>query len=1139
MIRSTGNTTFAIGAVAAAVLLVATVPDSAAARPARTGLGRPAQHLSVANGRTAMPRLLDLGRRARPAGVPRSGPYAFLLRLRASSTLATYRRVEARGPRIAAAAARTQLATVERRQVEVVAALPHGSHVLYRTHSVLAGVAVETDARNYRALERMAGVARVYPIAPKHPATSYAVPLVGAPTVWSAHGNLGANETIAEIDTGIDYTHADFGGPGTKAAYQAALNTDAQPPIYPHPAKISRGHDFAGDSYNADPTTADFQPVPHPDSNPLDCAGHGSHVAGIAAGYGVTSGGATFTGDYSTLAALTTEQYQDTFSIGPGMAPQAKLIPYKVFGCNGSTNLAGKAIDWATDPNRDGNPADHVDVINLSLGSDYASPQDGDAVEANAASRLGVTVVAAAGNAGDEYDAAGSPADATRVIAVANTLDGYSQIDRLDVSFDGTPQDPLGAERSVLYKRWGTADLSGQVVRVTQSGNADGCSPVSQNLTGRVALVTWHDGMPACPSKTVAGHLHNAGAIGFILGSDAELFAGGINGNAAIPGVLVPASAASTIRSALTGGQTVTVTGTTANGFRQLLPRFNDTVDASSSRGTTAAGDVKPDVGAVGNSVFSVAMGSGNDGTSLSGTSMASPMVAGLAALVRAAHPGWTPEQVKADIMNTAGQDLYTRANHQGHVYAPNRVGAGRIRADVALDNQVLAYVRDDVGAVSVSFGPVEATGGMSRSKTVKVVNKSGTTASFALAYHAITSVPGVTYTLSRSSLTLAPGATGTFTVRLVINRFGAMTKTHDATLPLNSGTLAREFLADASGRVVLSPSGSYTGPALRVPVYSAPRPASRMTQAGTVTLRGGNIEKGGLRLSGSGLDRGSGATRIRAAVSGFELAARSGSAPTCRTPSATRCVDFADERSADLKYVGVTSDAPVVRRPARNATAYFSITTQRPWDTPVGAQEFDIAIDTNGDDVVDAVAYNTRLNGADVFLSELVDLTHPAHPFIRDDELINDRFGDVDTALFNSDTMVLPVWARALGRLGSSPALPGFTAQHSRIRYGVVTFGEGGVVDNIGVNLRSSKPKLTSDYLTMDVLHPGLAIYDRSMTSFHTLGFSLIADRPGLVMTVRRDVRAYRRDHGEGALLVHYQNALGKKEQLVTLRSG
>ena len=69
---------------------------------------------------------------------------------------------------------------------------------------------------------------------------------------------------------------------------------------------------------------------------------------------------------------------------------------------------------------------------------------------------------------------------------------------------------------------------------------------------------------------------------------------------------------------------------------------------------------MKPDVTAVGVSVFSAGSGTGNEGLNDSGTSMATPMVAGAAALVHSQHPEWSPEQVKADLMNTAGQDLYT-----------------------------------------------------------------------------------------------------------------------------------------------------------------------------------------------------------------------------------------------------------------------------------------------------------------------------------------------------------------------------------------------------------------------------------------------------------------------------------------------
>src|SRR5262249_21247639 len=152
-----------------------------------------------------------------------------------------------------------------------------------------------------------------------------------------------------------------------------------------------------------------------------------------------------------------------------------------------------------------------------------------------------------------------------------------------------------------------------------------------------------------------------------------------------------------------------------------------------------------------------------------------------------------------------------------------------------------------------------------------------------------------------------------------------------------NDVLIPREFLADASGRIALTPTNGYTGPALRVPVYSAPRPASTMTQPHTLALPGSGAQIGGFKLSGHGVSQGSGAARIRSWVAGAELQATSGLAPTCKSANQQLCVHFADERSADLKYVGFTSDAPLLANPANDAEAYFSITTQRPWRTPAG----------------------------------------------------------------------------------------------------------------------------------------------------------------------------------------------------------
>src|SRR5260370_32416355 len=100
-----------------------------------------------------------------------------------------------------------------------------------------------------------------------------------------------------------------------------------------------------------------------------------------------------------------------TGKIGPGVAPEADLYAIKVFGdLGGSTNLTSQGIEWALDPNGDGDMSDHMDVINMSLGSDFAEPNDPSAISSQRASDLGIVVVASAGNAGAVPYVTGAPA---------------------------------------------------------------------------------------------------------------------------------------------------------------------------------------------------------------------------------------------------------------------------------------------------------------------------------------------------------------------------------------------------------------------------------------------------------------------------------------------------------------------------------------------------------------------------------------------------------------------------------------------------------------------------------------------------------------------------------------------------------
>ncbi len=1136
-----------VAATAAAGLVAGvTATSTAAAAPATAKLahGVKASKLTAAGLKGTKAKTL-------PAGLPKKGRYAFLLKLDTKSTSSVYATIKkSRGTASARSAARAQLSTVTTAQNRTIGALPESSKVIYRTHAALAGVAVVTDVKNYAALRQISGVSAVYPIAPKTPSNSYAVPLQGGAAAWDATGDHGENATVAVIDTGVDYTHANFGGPGTVDAYNTAKANDADPvdpASYDH-AKFNAStldvngnpaymYDFAGDSYNADPNDPAYQPVPAPDPNPLDCNSHGSHVAGTAAGYGENADGSTYTGTYDADTPF------DQLRIGPGMAPKARLYAYKIFGCEGSTNVTGEAIDKAMDPNGDGDTSDHADVVNMSLGSDYTFPDDGDSILTNEASQIaGVTMVVASGNGGDIYDIGGSPGNAVRAIAVASSQDAYAQTDALHVTAPGNIAGDYASERSIAYDWQTEPDLIGDVVALSDPANQDGCLTFSDAdkaaVDGKIVFEEWTDtdADRRCGSVARATKLAATNAIGFIFGDDEESFAAGITGSETIPGVLVSKSGADAIRTELQAGHTVTVNGTTLAGFRQIISGLDDTVSSFSSRGIRDEGNVKPDVTAVGSTVFSTGMGTGNEGLNDSGTSMATPMVAGTAALVVSQHPDWTPEQVKADIMNTADADLYRDPDFSGAKYAPNRVGAGRIDVNAALSNSVLAYTTDgpggtSTGNVSASFGPIPLTaadGVTVKTKTIKVQNTGLDPVSYDVGFDDRTTIPGATYTVSPSSVTVDPQSSTTVTLTLTIDP-SELTKTIDPTVERETGGNPRQYVADASGLVMFT-NDDPSVQSLRVPAYAAPRPASDMTQAASLTMPSGSMQSALLPLTGQPVDQGSGAETVQSIVAGFELQATSGPAPQCSATVTENCWDIPSQRAADLKYVGTTSDAPQLRANGENpltaGSAYFALSTQHSFRNPVGALQYLVWIDSNGDNQPDSVLLTARIpastSDTDVMVSELIDL----NTFdVLDAEPINAALGDTDTAVFDSDTFVLPV---AIG------AIPGVDATHSRIKYVVEAYDgyHSSPVDSVG-GFNITGTTFTSS-LSMDVLNPGLSVAGSYTGHSSPL---LFQDSPGSVLAIRRNAASYAADHGQGALMVHFHNEVGAKAQVVTLK--
>ena len=300
--------------------------------------------------------------------------------------------------------------------------------VLFTTNLAYSGVAVAVPANQIDRLRQLPGVTRVSIIPPKAPASAGANATAGLPAIaGAAISATGAGVRIGIIDRGIDYTHADFGGAGTPAAYTANIPTTIEPDSFPT-TKVVGGFDFAGDGYDA--SAAHGSPAPSPDPDPLECNqpligmapnpanGEGTLAAGLAAGFGVAADGATYHGPYDAGTDYS------GFKVAPGIAPEAQLYALKVFGCVGTSTLLTAAIERAIDPNGNGLPEDHLDVLVISLGTPFGGADDPDAIAVDNAVRAGIVVVVASGKSINTFYSINSPASAQLAIAVGAAGNG-------------------------------------------------------------------------------------------------------------------------------------------------------------------------------------------------------------------------------------------------------------------------------------------------------------------------------------------------------------------------------------------------------------------------------------------------------------------------------------------------------------------------------------------------------------------------------------------------------------------------------------------------------------------------------------------------------------------------------------------
>ncbi len=636
------------------------------------------------------------------------------------------------------------------------------------------------------------------------------------------------------------------------------------------------------------------------------------------------------------------------------MAPGAKLIAVRVCSavataCNGIALL--KAMDFALDPNGDGDTSDAVDVINMSLGSDYGQIEDDLSLASTNAVKLGVVVVTSAGNGSNKPYVVGSPSIAPGVISVAQTQVPSAVAIALVVN---SPTAIAGVYRNTQTVDWapvvGTG-VTGDVAFVGRGCPAGSIAAgsledpyLNGGPAGKIALID----RGACSVSLKVDRAVKAGATGVLIGlvaaGDAVSFSFG-GGTDFKPTLVIQQSLSNSIKAQLAAG-TVNASISSASALSLV-----GSMASSSSRGPSISFQtIKPEIGAPGASL-SAEVGTGDGETAFGGTSGASPMVAGAAALLLQAFPNRSPEKIKAMLMNSAETTVYTNpALLPGELAPITRIGAGELRVNRALSMNTIATNRKTHSA-SLSFGALEVSGPMVVEQTLRVENLSGSEKLFTVTpsfRFANDQASGAVRIDTKSRLRVSGREAQELEVKLIIDP----TKLPDWTLNGGSqgGNGAGLNGPEYDGYITLT-AGSEK---ITVPWHVLPRKAAR-TEASLSSSRGAQS----LSL------RNRGASDSEYDV--FSLVGVSPRIPRSQLPGPGDNAAVIDMRSVGVRQLKAAQTGlpfDVVE---------FAINTNGRRAHPNYPAEFDIEIDTNDDGVPDYVVFNAENGGFSVSGQNLV----------------------------------------------------------------------------------------------------------------------------------------------------------------------
>ncbi|MEP7020216.1 MAG: S8 family serine peptidase [Pseudonocardiales bacterium] len=523
--------------------------------------------------------------------------------------------------------------------------------------------------------------------------------------------NAGRGVKVAIVDTGIDITHPCFSDAGFPAQTQLGDRRFTNNKVIV--AKV-----FYNKAAVNGLTAEAIQE-------------HGTHVAGTAAC------------DLDTPANVDGVAIPYPMS---GVAPAALLGNYNIFPGE-VTNARSEDILNALEAAY----ADGFDVANMSLGGGSHGRDDLLAMGVDNLDVANMVVAVAAGNSGPGHYTVESPGKAVRALTAGASTVGHF----VGAPFrSGTFTTGLASGDFATVSSDLTAVLG--VVAGTIGGLGDACAALAGgSLSGKIAVLS----RGTCSFSAKIRNAQAAGAVAVIVVNNVagDPTAMGQDGTANQP--TVPAYMAGlATRSALVArnGQSGTI-GATLSYVRS----GNDDIMAGfSSQGPTDVDyRVKPDVVAPGVNVLSSIPHQFCDVAPcfafFQGTSMATPHLAGSAAVVRGAHPAWTAAQIRSAIVNTADQNvLKDYKTGLAVVKDVNVVGAGR-------ENLLSAVgAKAALSPVSTSFGAVPSGAGVTRTVSVSITNFSSVTRTFTVSVDSVVGA-GVTFTVNGATLTLAGGATG------------------------------------------------------------------------------------------------------------------------------------------------------------------------------------------------------------------------------------------------------------------------------------------------------------------------------------------------------------------------------------------